>query len=285
MSYAHLSKVLKGYTSIWEEMYLYYAHAGGDKLTDGSSIRTLLPGNSLVSYAASSPSQLNQWQELWRLKLPRVIIDSGAFTAYTSGKVINPRDYATWALSFQKEWRHKMASLVFMNLDVIGDQEASWKNQSLLEALGMQPIPVVTYGADKSHLIRALDNYPYLALGGLVPYSTQKTRLQAWLDYCFAEVYTRFKTKGIMPKIHLLGVTKEWCLLRYPCYGSDSSSWIDCLRFGRATHAGLKKIPSYTHSKAAHSTTIHTLKAAIAHYKRMQDNATKLWEGRGIIFD
>jgi len=216
---------------------------------------------------------------------PRVIIDSGAFTAWTSGKPIDPRDYAKWALDFKDRWEHKMQALYFMNLDVIGDQDASWVNQSILEGLGLKPIPIVTFGADKKHLIRALDNYDYIALGGLVPYTRDKVKLQKWLDFCFAIIMQKYKATGVMPKIHLLGVTTDWVLKRYPCFSSDSSSWVSCLRFGGGAAAGIKQLPRYKESDAAMASTIHTLRAEIRKYKKMEQEATNLWTKRGIIFN
>jgi hypothetical protein len=216
---------------------------------------------------------------------PRVIIDSGAFTAWTSGKPIDPRDYAKWALDFKDRWEHKMQALYFMNLDVIGDQDASWVNQSILEGLGLKPIPIITFGADKKHLIRALDNYDYIALGGLVPYTRQKEKLQKWLDFCFAIIMKKYKDSGVMPKIHLLGVTTDWVLKRYPCFSSDSSSWVSCLRFGGGAAAGIKQIPRYKESGGAMAATIHTLRSEIRKYKKMEEEATNLWTKRGIIFN
>ena len=216
---------------------------------------------------------------------PRVIIDSGAFTAWTSGKPIDPRDYAKWALDFRDRWEDKMKSLYFMNLDVIGDQDASWINQSILEGLGLSPIPIITFGAEKRHLVKALENYNYIALGGLVPYSQQKDKLQKWLDFCFSIIMQRQKSTGIMPKVHLLGVTTDWILKRYPCFSSDSSSWVCCLRFGGGSAAGIKKIPRYKESDAAMASTIHTLRMEIRKYKKMEQEATNLWTKRGIIFN
>ena len=216
---------------------------------------------------------------------PRVIIDSGAFTAFTTGKAIDPRDYAKWSLDFKLRWEGKMQALHFMNLDVIGDQEASWVNQTKIEALGLNVLPIVTYGADKKHLIRAIENYKYIALGGLVPWSRQKDKLKAWLDYCFSIAMAQHKKTGVMPRIHLLGITQDWVLKRYPCYSSDSSSWVSCLRFGGGAAAGLKQLPRYKESEAALSATIHTLRCEIQKYKKMQDDATNLWTKRGVIFN
>lgn len=216
---------------------------------------------------------------------PRVIIDSGAFTAWSTGKVIDPRDYAKWAIDFDDRWRSKMASLEFMNLDVIGDQDATWTNQRILEGLGLKPLPIITFGVDLKHLDRALAEYDYIALGGLVPYTRDKAKLRAWLDACFSRVMKYKKTYGIMRRIHLLGVTTDWVLKRYPCYSSDSSSWVSCLRFGGGTAAGIKKLPRYKESSAAMSATIHVLRSEIRKYKQMQEEVTNLWASRGIKWD
>ena len=146
----------------------------------------------------------------------------------------------------------------------------------------MKPIPIITYGAEKRHLIKAIENYDYIALGGLVPYSREKPKLQKWLDFCFSAVMQKYKSTGAMPKIHLLGITTDWVLKRYPCFSSDSSSWVSCLRFGGGAAAGLKKIPRYKESSAAMSATIHVLRSEIRKYKKMEQEATNLWEKEGF---
>lgn len=216
---------------------------------------------------------------------PCVIIDSGAFTAFTTGKIINPQDYAAWSLEFEQEWSPKMRSLHFMNLDVIGDQEGTWKNQALLEKLGMHPIPIVTQGACLKHLDYALRHYPYIALGGLVPLARQPKALKAWLDCCFVKIVAHYKATGQMPRIHLLGITTDWVLKRYPCYSSDSSAWVACLRFGRGGAAGIKKVPRYKESGAAMAATLHVLRTEIKRFQKMEQEATALWKSRGIVFD
>ena len=282
------------YFAIWWDglVKIHLATTCAEKRHDGRWVRTLVPEekhqSTLASYAYLD--QMPHFEECWQEQntlncYPRVLIDSGAFTAFTTGKIIKPQDYAQWALGFKKRWEGKMAFLRFMNLDVIGDQDASWRNQLILEKLGINPIPIVTYGADLKHLHRALDNYDYLALGGLVPYVGQKKKLQAWLDKCFSIIVPKFKKTGVMPKVHLLGVTTDWVLKRYPCYSSDSSSWVSCLRFGRGNAAGIKQLPRYKESDAALSATIHTLRAEIKKYQKMEQETTKLWNKRGIVFE
>jgi len=282
-TFAH-KKEVESKEKIWENMNIHLAGHTADTNMD-KEVKPLHE-NHLTTFADQKEAKdtLSKMDKVSDLR-PRVIIDSGAFTAFTTGKIINPKDYASWSLDFQKRWEHRMKSLYFMNLDVIGNQDDSWKNQSILELLGMNPIPIITYGVDKRHLIRALDNYDYIALGGLVPHSRNKIKLQKWLDYCFNIIMGRYKETGIMPRIHLLGITTDWVLKRYPCYSSDSSSWVACLRFGGGTAAGLDKIPRYKESDAALSATIHTLRSEVVKYKKMETEATNLWKSRGIIWD
>jgi hypothetical protein len=212
---------------------------------------------------------------------PRVIIDSGAFTVHSSGKTINPKDYGLWALDFRSQWEHKMQVLYFMNLDVIGDQKASWENQKKLESMGLNPIPIITVGASNDDIIRALKNYEYIAFGGL----HDRTTIKSWLNHCFFFVMKQFKETGIMPKTHLLAQTTEWILKDYPCYSSDSSTWTNSLRFGDGTNAGIKQLPKYKDGEGALAATIHTLRANIRKYQKMQTDMTNLWTKRGIIFN
>jgi hypothetical protein len=242
--------------------------------------------NSLFSYAYKEA--LPHYEVYWNRLLtkgvrPRVIIDSGAFTAWRGGKPINIKDYATWALAIKNQWSSKMESLIFMNLDVIGDQPKSTVNQKTLENVGLNPIPIFTYGADLNILKALLKDYDYLSLGGLV----HRKGIQPWLDKCFSVIMENFKETGFLKRIHLLGVCNEKLLLRYPCYSSDSSSWVRALVFGAGDALGLKKnrLPRYSKSKAAFSAHLQALRLDIKRYKTMQDTATKLWESRGVVWE
>ena len=223
------------------------------------------------------------WENLIVLGIPpRTIIDSGAFTAWSAGKLIRPEDYGYWALSVRSEWADKMVALDFMNLDVIGDQEESWSNQAMLERMGLNPMPIITYGADLKHLDRALAEYPYIALGGLVPHASSRANLSQWLDLCFQRVMTVREKTGKMPRVHLLGVTREWVLMRYPAYSADSSTWTRCLRFGedKSLSAGIPRAGKIGHEVAMQ----FAIKNNIQRYQRLQETASNLWKRRGIEF-
>ena len=282
MSFAYRKHAIDGWETVWNKLMNIYL-AGLPSQNEKIQSETLPQIEShLTTYADLKEVEVKE--KIFDINiLPRVIIDSGAFTAFTTGKVIDPKDYLEWSLSFKKRWQHKMASLEFMNLDVIGDPEGSEKNLIFLESNGLKVIPVITYGSSKEYINRYIQKYDRLAFGGLVGFPKSKSR--PWLDFCFSQVMNHYKKTGNLCRIHLLGQTSWWALERYPCYSSDSSSWVSCLRFGQGSTAGIKQIPRYKESDGAMAATIHTLRAEIRKFKKMQDDATKLWEKRGIIFE
>lgn len=213
----------------------------------------------------------------------RLLIDSGAFTAYTTGKVITVKEYGQWMFNFRREWEARVKSLYFFNLDVIGSQEESDVNLHKLEAMGLSPIPVFTFDADIKHLIYYLENYEYIAFGGLV--GRGSNTVMQWLDYCYKQVNQYYKQTGVLRKTHLLGVTKQKMLARYPLYSCDSSNWVFCLKFGCGTAIGKTKLPRPSESPEALKLAIVTLKAEVEKYKKLQNDVTNLWAKRGVTWE
>lgn len=294
--YAKVGVVMRAYELLWElqqeaHVNLHLTGYGpvGEALSDAT------PRSTLVSYAYRQEAEdRGAYGRLWHAQAdlvedlrPRVLIDSGAFTAWSSGNPVVPKVYGEWALRFREEWEERMAFLRFINLDVIGDQEGTWKNQRTLEKMGLDPIPVITQGADLSHLDAALEEYPYVCLGGLVPLAQRKKKMAGWLDRCFARVVARWKATGVMPKVHLLGVTQAWVLDRYPAFSSDSSSWTAALRYGASKSSGLPGVPrirldSQDDVKGA---VAHALRSEIRRLKVMEEQATALWKSRGVVWE
>lgn len=213
----------------------------------------------------------------------RVIIDSGAFTAFSSGAKIELEKYVDFAKDFKSRNDAKFASLKFMNLDVIGDQDKCWENQERIEKLGVSVLPIVTYGANSRHLDRAL-GYDYFALGGLVPYSGKREALTGWLDNCFSRIMKHYKATGKMPKIHILGITQEWICERYPIYSCDSSSWKISVFRGHGKFCRVK-MPKPSKSDGARNLNKEELVQAIRFYQQLESNTTKIWNNRGISWN
>lgn len=217
LSFAYRNEAMHGFTKAWN-MLIYLAGHSATKNTEQVRVNH----ESHLTTFADKQEVSTLFETCVNDKLlPRILIDSGAFTAYTTGKVITVKEYGDWALNFKKQWESKVKSLHFFNLDVIGSQEKSNANLHKLEAMGLKPIPIFTFNADIKDLIYYLNNYEYLAFGGLV--GRPPTVVMKWLDFCYKQVNNYYKETGELRKTHLLGVTKREMLERYPLYSCDSS--------------------------------------------------------------
>lgn len=217
-----------------------------------------------------------------------VFLDSGAFTAFTKKKTISIEKYGAYLQN------HGHLFELYANLDVIGSAEDTYANQKRLEAMGVSPLPVVHYGADLKWLHLYAQEYPYIALGGLVPYARESVLLHNWLNKCFKELLPYIKEKGL--KVHGFGVGSPNVLKKYPFFSADSSGWLVGGKFGRTIiwdpqefvmrtgfhykdrdlylkHGGtLKFIDHYLVREAFN----------IQQYQLMQDDITRMWAKRGF---
>lgn len=182
-------------------------------------------GSKLHSYFHVQPKGFEHgW---WNMNIKNKVdlfLDSGAFSAFTQNGTIDIQEY----IEFIKE--HKQHLSVYANLDVIGSAEGTWQNQRIMERAGLKPLPCFHYGEDPKWLNRYLDNgYDYIALGGMVPISTQD--LIPWLDSVFGNYIC--DENGIPKvKVHGFGLTSLRLMLRYPWYSVDSTSWVVTGRMG-----------------------------------------------------
>lgn len=145
-----------------------------------------------------------------------VFLDSGAFTAYNSGKVIDIDEY----IDFIK--KHKPS--LYANLDVIGNAEETFKNQKYMESKGLKPIPVFHFNEDFKYLNEYAKKYDYIALGGVAQLKV-KSKIHSWLKKCFKIIPSTTKTHGF-------AVTSPELLKIYPFYSVDSTSWLSGGKFG-----------------------------------------------------
>ena len=213
-----------------------------------------------------------------------LMIDSGAFSVWSRGKVIRVEDYADFIIDSKKEFKD-ITNLYYVNLDVIGNEDSTNKNLEYLEKRGLEVLPVFTYQASFSELDRLMDKYEYILFGGLVP--LKGNTLIKWLEPCFARILKHYKKTGKLLKVHLLGITRQKVLNRYPVYSCDSTSWLQVVRFGTTNKDARieKKVPRRTESNAARHANVYALRKAVDHFMQMEQEATNLWNYRGIKFD
>ena len=151
-----------------------------------------------------------------------LFLDSGAYSAWKQNVEIDIKEY----IQFVKE--HEEHLEVYANLDVIGDAEATLKNQHIMEKAGLNPLPCFHHKESIKYLKKYLSKYKYIALGGMVGI---KGDLSIWLDDLFTNYLTDKKGMPIV-KVHGFGLTSLRLMLRYPWYSVDSTSWVLTSRLG-----------------------------------------------------
>jgi hypothetical protein len=176
---------------------------------------------------------------------PKIIADSGAFSAWKQGATIEVDDY----IRFIKQ--NEPLLDCYVNLDVIpgehGQREwrpekiaaaaaASYDNLQRMKDAGLCPIPVFHQDEPFECLERYLsDGEPCIALS---PYTkAHRQDIIGWLDPCFAILAPDGRP---LVKTHGLGVTGPLVLRRYPWTTVDSLTWAKSAGNGRIP------IPRYT---------------------------------------
>ena len=151
-----------------------------------------------------------------------IFADSGAYSAFSAGAVVKLADYKAWLSE------HRRFITTAATLDVIGDPEATQRNTMKLNADGLKVIPVFHTGSPFARLEQLCEEYPYIALGGMVPFGNQVSTLGRWLIRCF-KIGERYGTR-----FHGFGQTSPTLLSSLPFYSVDSSTWSAGVRFGEA---------------------------------------------------
>lgn len=159
-----------------------------------------------------------------------LMIDSGAFSVWKQGVTIDLNAYIAFCLDLLD--RHPY--VVCVNLDVINDGAASYRNWKIMREAGVPALPVYHPASDEKWLRLYLRETDHVGLGGLV--GKPRNRLRPYLD----RVWTTYLTTAIkgsttrMPtaKVHGMGLTSFQLMTRYPWHSVDSTSWIRTGMYG-----------------------------------------------------
>lgn len=144
----------------------------------------------------------------------RLVVDSGAFTAWNAGKPIELDDYCRFIEVLPvTPWR-------YFTLDVIGDPVKTWDNYQTMLARGFKPVPILTKGETKDLLDEYYKTSDVVGIGGI----NAVTNKRMFVKRAMKMVGTR--------KVHLLGFTDFDYLKFYRPYMCDSSGY-DQSRFGQ----------------------------------------------------
>jgi hypothetical protein len=143
-----------------------------------------------------------------------LLIDSGAFTAWKSGKPIKIDDYCLFLESIN------FPTFGYFTLDVVGNPHETMKNYETMLKRGFKPIPIFTRGESLSVLEDYYKTSDIVAIGGLVQ-----------------TIGNKGFVKGIMKhvnkrKVHWLGFCNKDFVNHYRPFSIDSSSWESGAIFG-----------------------------------------------------
>jgi hypothetical protein len=217
----------------------------------------------LTSYL--SKKEIDQY---WKLTRKQIFLDSGAFSAFTIGSLIDINEYVEYIKKNKEKFE------VYATLDVIGDYEATERNTRYMQKCGLQPLPVFHYKSPVEYLEKLVNEYDYIALGGLVPLALKQQKLKNWLDFCFSIIRNRVK-------VHGFGVNALWAWERYPFYSVDATSWLKSAKFGEKSYKDQRLNRFYTETVNYRE----RVEKDLLKYSKLAKDVTKLWEKRGIVWD
>ena len=150
-----------------------------------------------------------------------------------------------------------------------------------MESKGLKPLPTFHYRSPLEELERLVEQYDYIALGGLVPLALKIDIMRSWLDKCFYIIRDRVK-------IHGFGVNAMWAWKRYPFYSVDATSWLSAAKYRQMTIQGEQINKSH---KSILGLKMHTAdhveisKINMLEYVRQSKYVVKLWNKRGLIWE
>lgn len=176
--------------------------------------------NLLLSYAFHWRTDLALVRR--NLVCGHLMIDSGAFTAHSTGKVITLDAYAAYLERWRGCWDHAIT------LDVIGDPAATAANTRKLHARGLPVMPVFTKGDSLVEFDAMVRDAGYIAVGGTVGLGAKPQRQRV------AMLQRRAQALG--GGVHALGVGSLSSLRDARPYSADASSVSGAFRFGTVVY-------------------------------------------------
>jgi hypothetical protein len=148
------------------------------------------------------------------------LLDSGAYTNFTSGKEVVTLDSFTDLVR-----RHEGRVWKYFNLDVIGDHRASMENFAELRGRGLNPVPVFQRGGTAKQLSAMLDDHELIGIGGIAGV-LNRTGDKKYLAQIMRVVGNRRN------QVHFLGVGALSTIHRYRPFSVDSATMASSRMFG-----------------------------------------------------
>lgn len=184
------------------------------------------------------------------------VMDSGAFSAFTSGATINLQDY----IDCCKRLMNSDPTLTeIYALDVIGDCEGTKKNTEEMWRQGVPAIPCFHYGEPWDVLKEYCKEYPKVAIGGCVG----KRDKSKFLGQCFARQWPH--------KFHGFGFGHEDVILGYPLHSTDATNW-------ELTPCGFGRWKAFGGAKVSVRGSSQNLRCEVLYYLDLEQRAREKWK-------
>ena len=149
------------------------------------------------------------------------LLDSGAFTFMTGAHkgAINWDEYVEEYARFIN--KHDIKLFFELDIDsVVGLQEVERLREKLEALTGKKPIPVWHKNRGKEYFIKMCENYPYVALGGIVTKEIPRQKYEKGFPWFIKTAHLHHC------KIHGLGYTTILNLPKYHFDSVDSTAWL-----------------------------------------------------------
>lgn len=260
----------------------------------------------LFSYG-NGQAQYRENRELYDDPENEIIVDSGAFTAWTKGKPINLAQYIDFCKKVQDEAK---AQVLFVNLDVIPgsfgrrptefEREDSafvgWSNYTEMRREGLTVMHVYHQHESLFYLDLLADTGDIFGVSPANDVSAKERGV--WL----CKVFDRLASRRPFPRTHGFGVTTSSLVEDFPFYQVDSTSWLASSLYGTVPVPTGRGIVAMTKRDALlragqgrlgieaaknlapcveggyRFCTVESLEA----YKDLEYYATRLWSQRGV---
>lgn len=213
--------------------------------------------NLLMSFAVDA-------KQCGQVKDQNVIIDSGAFSVWNKGDVIDIDEYLSFCLKQPQHWS-------FINLDVIPPKgsglkeinkcvEEGYENYLYLKDKLPNVMPVYHSGEEISWLKKYMEHTDYIGVG--FGNNRHEKARRAFLKEVFNQTMLEFK-------VHGLGYSSFQGLTLFPFYSVDSISF-------------KKSVINGTQYWNEDTKLWFFLRERIKDFLRLEENITELWELRGV---
>lgn len=145
----------------------------------------------------------------------RLMLDSGAFSAFHIGEKIDLTEYC----AFIEEWKPWLWE--YVALDVVGDKAATMRNLTAMVARGLKPMPVLTHDMHVDTMPELVACNERVCVAGATVWGGE------WAKMRISEAQ---RASGDKARIHGLGFTSGLNYLS--CASVDSSTWINGSKYG-----------------------------------------------------